>query len=336
MIEFILIIFSFLIIYLINKYRKTIGEKTKLIDKPDKIRKFHKEPTPLLGGIMIFLSFFLINLYLIFFQELTKLSLVIFLCCTFCLTLGLVDDIKKISYKYKFLILIIIFFLFLNLDSNLQINKIYFSTFKKDFYLNYLSIPFTILCLLLLINAINLIDGINGLCILISTLFIMWSMSVFHNMESLYIVVIITLINILYLNLKKNIFLGDSGSLFLGALIGMILISNYNLVISKMQFPVEDIFLTIMLPGLDMFRVFITRLYNKKNPFLPDRTHLHHLLIKYGFNTNSILIIFFLLTSTPILINFFTNIEQIFLIIFFVSFYFILFFYLKKFYQLKK
>ena len=68
MIEFILIIFSFLIIYLTNKYRKTIGKKTKLIDKPDKIRKFHKEPTPLLGGIMIFLSFLsLSDLHLCFF-----------------------------------------------------------------------------------------------------------------------------------------------------------------------------------------------------------------------------------------------------------------------------
>ena len=66
------------------------------------------------------------------------------------LLLGLIDDVKKISYKYKFLILIIIFFLFISLSSSLQINKIYFSTFNKEYYLNYLSIPFTILCLLLL------------------------------------------------------------------------------------------------------------------------------------------------------------------------------------------
>ena len=329
MVEFILTLFSLLIIYLINKNRKTIGKKTKLIDKPDRIRKLHKKPTPLLGGIMVFSSFFLVNLYLIFFQELTKISLTIFVSCAFCLVLGLIDDIKKLSYKHKFLILTIIFFLVF-LDSKLQINKIYFSTFDKEFYLNYLSIPFTILCLLLLINAINLIDGVDGLCILISTIFITWSMSVFKNMESLYIIVIISLIYILHLNLKKNIFLGDSGSLFLGALIGMILISNYNLQISKMQFPVEDIFLTIMLPGLDMFRVFLTRVYNKKNPFSPDRTHLHHLLIKYGLKTNKILIIFFLLILTPILINFFTNIEEIILIIFFTSFYFILILYLKK------
>lgn len=335
MANFFLGLFSLLIIFLVNKYKKSIGKKTGLIDQPDKIRKLHKKPTPLLGGPMIFSSFFLVNLYLIFFQELKKISLIIFAVCTFCLVLGLVDDIKKISYKYKFLILTIIFGFFIFLESNLQINRIYFSTLNKEFYLTYLSIPFTILCLLLLINAINLVDGIDGLCILISIIFITWSMYVFKNIEFLYIIVIISLIYILYLNLKKNIFLGDSGSLFLGALIGMMLISNYNLQISKAQFPVEDIFLTIMLPGLDMFRVFLTRIFNKKNPFHPDRTHLHHLLVKYGLKTKKILTIFFLLISTPILISFFTNIEKIILIIFFVSFYFILIFFLKKTLNLK-
>ena len=63
MIEFNLTLFSLLIIYFINKYRKEIGKKTKLIDRPDKIRKLHKKPTPLLGGIMVFSSFILINLY---------------------------------------------------------------------------------------------------------------------------------------------------------------------------------------------------------------------------------------------------------------------------------
>ena len=108
MTKFILIIFSLLIIYLINKYRTFIAKKTKLIDKPNKIRKLHKKSTPLLGGIMVFSSFFLLNLYLTFSQLLTKSSLIIFISCTSCLILGLVDDIKQISYKYKFSILIII------------------------------------------------------------------------------------------------------------------------------------------------------------------------------------------------------------------------------------
>jgi UDP-GlcNAc:undecaprenyl-phosphate GlcNAc-1-phosphate transferase len=328
---FSLAVFSLLIIYFINKYRKVISKKTKLIDKPDKFRKLHKKPTPLLGGTMVFSSFLLINLYLIFFKDLNSSSLIILASCFCCLVLGLVDDIKKISYKYKFLILIIIF-LFVSLDTNFQINKIYISTFNKEFYLNNLSIPFTILCLLLLINALNLIDGIDGLCILISIIFIIWLINSFQNTEPLYTVLIASLIYVLYLNLKKNIFLGDSGSLFLGCLIGLNTILNYNIEISTTQYAVEKIFIALMLPGLDMLRVFFIRIIKKKNPFSADRIHLHHLLIARGLNRMNILIIFLLLTLLPILISFFTNLKLIYIILFSIFFYNLLIFKLKKFF----
>jgi UDP-GlcNAc:undecaprenyl-phosphate GlcNAc-1-phosphate transferase len=322
-----LIILALFIIYFINKYRIQISKITKLIDKPDKIRKLHGRPIPLLGGIMFFSTFILINFYLIFFHELTKSALIIFICCIFCLVLGLTDDIKKIYYKYKFLFLIIIYYIFVSLDSNLQINKIYFSTFNKEFYLDHFKIPFTILCLLLLTNAINLIDGMDGLCILISIIFILWLINTFQNTQSYYIVLIISLIYILYLNLKKNIFLGDSGSLFLGSLIGLNILLNYNLEISKIHYPVENIFISLMVPGLDMLRVFAIRIINKKNPFLPDRTHLHHLLIARGLSTINILTIFFLLIFLPLLINFFTIFKPIYIIFFYILFY--IFFILK-------
>jgi UDP-GlcNAc:undecaprenyl-phosphate GlcNAc-1-phosphate transferase len=330
MLEFSLTIFSLLIIYLINKYKKKISKKTKLLDKPDRIRKLHKKPTPLLGGIMAFSSFFLINLYSIFLHDLNKTSFIIFACCLCCLILGLIDDVKRVSYKYKFLILIAIFYLFISLDPNLRLNKIYFSTLNKNFYLNYLSIPFTILCLLLLTNAINLIDGIDGLCILISITFITWLIATFQNIEPLYMVIIISLIYILYLNLKKNIFLGDSGSLFLGCLIGLNIILNYNKEISKIDFPVENIFIVLMLPGLDMLRVFAMRLINKKNPFSPDRMHLHHLLLNWKFSLKTILTIHFILIVTPISMSKILNISQISIILTFIFFYLIFVFYLKK------
>jgi UDP-GlcNAc:undecaprenyl-phosphate/decaprenyl-phosphate GlcNAc-1-phosphate transferase len=331
MMEFILIALSFFTIYLLNKYRAKIVKKTKLVDKPDIIRKFHKKQIPLLGGIMVFSSFILINFYLIFLQELTKTNLIIFACCMCCLVLGLIDDIKKISYKFKFLILIIIFYLFASLDQNLQINKIYFFTLNKDLYLNYLSMPFTILCLLLLINAINLIDGVDGLCILIAAIFLTWPIYAFQNREHLYIVVIISLIYILYLNLKKNIFLGDSGSLFLGCLIGLNVILNYNREISKIHYPVENIFITFMLPGLDMLRVFATRIFNNKNPFLPDRTHLHYLLLDYGLGPIKILTIFFIIILSPIIINQYSIFSPLTIILFYIFLYTSLVIYLKKF-----
>ena len=72
MIEISLIIFNFFIIFLINKFRIRIASFINLFDRPDKIRKFHKEDTPILGGIMIFIPFFLTSLYLFFFQNLDR------------------------------------------------------------------------------------------------------------------------------------------------------------------------------------------------------------------------------------------------------------------------
>jgi UDP-GlcNAc:undecaprenyl-phosphate GlcNAc-1-phosphate transferase len=330
MLEFSLIIFSLLIIYLINKYKSEIVKKTKLLDRPDKIRKLHKKPTPLLGGMMAFSSFLFLNLYLIFLGNLNKTSFIILTCCLSCLILGFIDDVKRVSYKYKFLFLVVIFYLFLSLDPNLQVNKIYFASLNKEFYLNYFSIPFTILCLLLLTNAINLIDGIDGLCILVSIIFITWLMNTFQNTEPLFIVIIISLFYILYLNLKKKIFLGDSGSLFLGSFIGLNIILNYNLEISQIDFPIENIFIALMLPGLDMLRVFTVRIIKNKNPFSPDRIHLHHLLLNRNIQLSKILIIYFILIITPIVINQFLYNSQIMIIFTYIFLYSIFVLFLRK------
>ena len=332
MLEISLTIVSLFIIYLIDKNKGRIVKKIKIIDKPDKIRKLHKKPTPLLGGVMIFSSFFLINLYLFFLHNLSKTSFIILICCAACLILGLIDDIKKITYKFKFLILIVIFYLFVSFDLNLQINKIYFATFNKEFYFNYFSIPFTILCLLLFINSMNLIDGIDGLCILISIILLAWLIKSFQNSERLYILIIISLIYILYLNLKKNVFLGNSGSLFIGCLIGLSVILNYNIEISKINYPVENIFIVFMLPGLDMFRVFAERIFKKKNPFLADRSHLHYLLLEKGLNLTKVLTILSVMVLSPIIINQYEYFSQIKIILIYFFLYFIFIIYLKKFY----
>ena len=331
MIKILLLILSFFIIFFINKFRIKISNKFQLIDRPDKSRKLHSKNVPLLGGVMIFSTFVLINLYLLFFENFDKVSILIFSTSTCCFVLGLIDDYKNIAYKYKFVFLIIFIYLFVSLDPNLQLNKIYFSTLEKsEIYLNNFSIPFTVLCLLLLINAINLIDGINGLCISVSIIFISWLMLTFQNTQSFYILLSPSLFYILLLNLKNNIFLGDAGSLFLGSLIGLNLISNYNLQISKVHFPVEDIFIALMLPGLDMLRVFASRIFNKKNPFSADRSHLHHLLLACKVSQLKALLLFLILIIAPILINQYTEIPQITIIAVSAFLYFSLIISLKK------
>ena len=328
---FFLLVISLFTILIINQFRDKLSKTFCLVDNPDNVRKFHSKSVPLLGGIMIFLPFLLINLYSLIFNHIGNTYFIIFICCTSCLLVGLIDDIKTISYKYKFIFLIVIFYTVITLDKNLVINRIYFSTLERVVYLDYLSVPFTILSLLLLTNALNLIDGLDGLCITVSTIFLVWIVITFNNINNIYLILILSLVFVLYLNLKKNIFLGDSGSLFLGSLIGLSLIFNYNLDLSENYYPVENIFILLMLPGLDMLRVFAIRIINNKNPFTADRNHLHHLLIFKGLNKFQILIIFISLIVSPILVNFFTNIKSVYIIVFYIFFYSILCLKLNKF-----
>ena len=91
-----------------------------------------------------------------------------------------------------------------------------------------------------------------------------------------------------------------------------------------------------MLPGLDMLRVFLIRIFNKKNPFSPDRNHVHHLLIAQGFNAHKALIVILVLILFPILLNYFTKIDSINIILFYVFFYSLFIFCLKKLVLLNK
>ena len=324
-----LIILNFIIIFFINKFRLIISEKTKLVDIPDNIRKFHRTNTPLLGGIMIYSTFLFLNLYLYLFNEYNKVNLIILIASSCCFLIGLFDDVFKISYRYKFLFLTLFFSFFLTLEPNLQLTKIYFLTFNKFIYLDDYSIFFTVICLLLLSNAINLIDGINGLCIIISLIIFTWMQLTFENINFFY-VVIASLILILFLNLRNNIFLGDSGSLFLGSIIGLLLINSYNNEILITNFPVEDIFIVLMFPGVDMLRVFIIRIIKRKNPFSSDRNHLHHLLQDKKLELYKTLTIILALYLSPILINFFTKFEPLFIILSFILVYTIAILIIKK------
>jgi UDP-N-acetylmuramyl pentapeptide phosphotransferase/UDP-N-acetylglucosamine-1-phosphate transferase len=95
--------------------------------------------------------------------------------------------------------------------------------------------------------------------------------------------------------------LGDNGSLVLGFIISYLSVKNYNYEVIKYA---DDIFISMMIPGFDMLRLFIVRYLNKKNPFYPDRQHIHHILIKKN-NLKKTTLIIFGLCLFPILLRLF-------------------------------
>ncbi len=307
---FLLTVLFFILIFINNKYRFKIGNLIGLIDKPDKKRKFHKFDTPLNGSFPIVIMLLIYSEF--FLEEYNYFSNIILISILFFI-LGLIDDIFTLSYKNKFLLSILILIIFLFFNKNLLISKIFIETFSINKQLiTYHSIILTILCVLILINAFNFTDGINGLSSIIASLWLLGlaTFDLKFNYHLIFLSILIFVNSIPIYNGKY--FLGDNGTLFLGILISFETINLFNINSDKINY--EQIFLIFMIPGFDMIRLILLRLKNKKNPFLPDNNHLHHLLIKKYFLKKTLLI-YSCLISLPIVIHFFTTVQTTFIIL---------------------
>ena len=128
----------------------------------------------------------------------------------------------------------------------------------------------------------------------------------------------------IYLNLKNKLFLGDNGSLLISLLISIVVIKSYNENLIK---NCDEIFILMMLPGIDMARLFIERILKKKNPLSADGNHLHHILLK-KFRLNNVILINLSLVLIP-LICYILGIESIIIISLFLILYLFIFIKLK-------
>ena len=316
--------FFFFFITLINLYLIFNFSKISLfklnIDYPDSNRRIHTKPVALAGGLIIILNIFLLLIYLIFFKKET-IELSFFLGCLMIFTLGFLDDKYKLSYNNKFVFLSLIFSIFFFLDKNLRIDQLYIESIDITVNINNFSFFFTIFCFLLLSNALNMFDGINCQCIIFSILLFSYLLNLQNQLLIIYLILV--LIFTFYLNSKNLIFLGNSGSYLLSYIISHQIIYFYN---SKFIRSVEEIFILLMVPGLDMLRIFFQRLSDKKNPFRPDKMHLHHYLLdRYGYKS-SIIIITLILIFTYLTL--FLNLSKIIIILSYGSIYIILITYL--------
>ena len=310
------ILLNLFIFYFFDSLKKKIN----IYDYPDQKKKLHKRATPLMGGVI-----FLFNLILFLMLNnlsLTTLELSILLCSASFLLIGIFDDKFDLSPYFKFLSLAIILLIFFIFNEKMIITSFNIYNYEIRFSEN-IGISFSILCILLFVNALNLFDGIN----LQSSLYGLFCLTflIFRGLFfEIILIIIIPLLLIIHLNSKNKTFMGDSGTLFLGSIISLIVIANY----TKTNFlTTDEIFLLMFLPGMDMLRLFIERIVHGKNPLIGDREHLHHYFVRlysYRFSISSI----FAISILPLLINFFIRSE--FVIIFFTIFYFVLLVFLKK------
>ena len=164
-------------------------------------------------------------------------------------------------------------------------------------------------------------DGINCQCIIFCIILFSYLLTLQNQLLIFFLILIFIFLS--YLNTKNLIFLGNSGSYLASFIISHQIIYFYN---SKIIKSIEEIFILLMIPGIDMLRVFLHRLYNKKNPFKADKNHLHHFLLsRYGYKSTITLLSLILVITYLIL---YLGLSKIIIIFSYSLFYIILISYL--------
>ena len=282
---------SFLILFLCGK----VSYKLNLLDHPNK-RKIHSKATAYTGGFAISV----ILLFSIFLFTVSDKNLNIILSIAFLVSLiGLIDDKYNLDVSSKLSLQIIPIF-YLVVFENLTLQQIGdYNYFKVE--LGSFAIPFTLMCVLLLINAFNYFDGIDGTLgfTSISVLIILYFLIPNQNFQLFLILILIPLVIFLCFNFSlfklPKLFLGDSGSLLIGFVIAFVLIYLAN---QNLTHPILLAW-SVVIFVYEFLSINLIRLKNKKDPLRAGQDHLHHLLFN---NTKSIFLTNFFISIMNIIL----------------------------------
>ena len=265
-----------------------------IVDNPD-ARKLQKVPVPVLGGIAVFFGIIVSLVATGLFYE-TSYLFAILGVMTIMLFVGTMDDVLSLSPAVRFLaeILVVLLLIFCNKYSLNDFHGLWGIGQISEYF----AVPLTVFACVGIINAINLIDGVNGLssgyCISVCSIFagvFIWA----YDMEaaSLAILSIGALVPFFCHNVfgkKSKMFIGDGGTLLMGTIISTFVIGALNCN-SPLAEKVDSNFglipftiSVLAIPVFDTLRVMLMRIMRGHSPFQPDRTHLHHLLFDMGFS----------------------------------------------------
>lgn len=296
-----------------------IADKNNLYDVPDD-RHIHVGKIPRLGGVA-FLPVMIIALIVavtmdtsiadnfqddVFFLHVRQI-MVAGIGTVILYLVGMADDLSGVPYRNKFIAQIAAAAMMC--ASGVWINNLH--GFLGIWQLPvWVGVPLTVLLVLLVVNSINLIDGIDGLasglCIIgMSSFAVIFTLQGFYRFAVVAVAAIGCLVPFYCYNVfgkveKKNkIFMGDTGSLFMGYLLAFFAVK-----ISMLQpaapadnqsFYLVYAYSTLLLPAFDVMRVFMKRVRRTRNPFLPDKTHIHHKFLALGLNMRQARMLIFII-----------------------------------------
>jgi UDP-GlcNAc:undecaprenyl-phosphate/decaprenyl-phosphate GlcNAc-1-phosphate transferase len=304
---------SFIITFLAIPVIIRISIQKKLYDIPD-ARKLHTRPISSLGGVGIFAGFFLACLLGISLQVAPEFQY-FFAAATVVFFLGLKDDIVVLSASKKFVGQVLAAAIIIHLGG-IQITSMH-GLFGIEELPPAFGLALTYITIIVVTNAYNLIDGVDGLAgtlgLLTTTVF--GTYFFFAGMPAYALLAYAlggSLLAFLIFNFNPaKIFMGDTGSLLLGLINAVLAIKFLSVADSPAGFPVESAvaicFSILMVPLADTLRVFTIRIFHGRSPFSPDRNHIHHLLMDRGLRDRYVPLCCLMLNIALIVIAYITR-----------------------------
>lgn len=291
----IALILSFVMSLILTPQVKKIALNHNIIDKPNE-RKVHSKIMPRMGGLAIYLAFAFTYSILIIFDLFEPVRFIdaFMIGALIVVITGVLDDKFQIKPIYKLIgqfiaALIVVFY-------GGKVHVINMPWFDGSFELGWLSIPITILWIVGVSNAVNLIDGLDGLAagvsMIAATSLLVVSLLMGNMVVALILVALVgAILGFLFFNFHPaKIFMGDTGSLFLGYSLATLSLLEFKQV-TMITFIVPIIILGV--PIADTIFAIIRRMVNKVPITMPDKNHLHHRLLQKGYShRKSVLIIY--------------------------------------------
>lgn len=277
------------LVLLVHPRLVKIARIKSIVDNPN-ARKLNKEPIPILGGVGVFFGIFITVGLFYFYYDCSSLFLV-FIAMLLMLFTGVADDILNLSPRIKFLLQIVaVCFLIAEgylLDDLHGLYGIHYLPVS-------LAYPLTLVACVGVINAINLIDGVDGLASGYGMIVTAFCGIIFLQYGDIpYAILAWALVGALFpffmhnvFGRKYKMFIGDGGSLVLGVIFSAFILNilQYEGTNSLGPYSVSFLMAVFAIPVFDTIRVMLARIAKRRSPFSADKTHLHHLFIRLGFS----------------------------------------------------
>lgn len=291
---YVTLIICFFASVLLTPLVKRLAFRIGATDRPNK-RKVHQKIMPRLGGLAIFLSFLI---GVIILQPNNIYSMAIMAGAAVIILTGVLDDMVELSAKYK-LAGQLVAALLVVVWGGAQVEFINLP-FGGKIEFGYMSIPLTIVWIVGVTNAINLIDGLDGLAAGVSSIALITIAGMAVIMGNTYVAVIAALLLVstlgflIYNFYPAKIFMGDTGALFLGYMISVLALLGFkNITVVSLIIPV----IILGVPISDTFYAIIRRFLNKQPLSAPDKSHLHHCLLRMGYSHKQTVLIIYAIAA---------------------------------------